>query len=152
MGMSETFPYVMPAKAGIQSRHYGIQTLDSRFRGNDGNGTRGAVSARPATSVTLQNRYSLSEGQIAASGLGWRRFQEPDDPRVRNHLKPLALATLQLDALRGNAGQQASTQTAVFVGLTRLLEYSNDAFLHFQSSLRSLFLAFDAGRPERSLR
>jgi hypothetical protein len=37
MGMSETFPYDMPAKAGIQSRHYGIQTLDPRFRGNDGN-------------------------------------------------------------------------------------------------------------------
>jgi hypothetical protein len=67
----------------------------------------------------------------SASGLGWRSFQVPDDPRVRNHLKLLALATLQLDALRGNAGQQTSTQTAVFLGLARLLEYSNAAFLHF---------------------
>ena len=46
-------------------------------------------------------------------------------------MKPLALSALQLDALRRNAGQQASAQTAVFVGLALLLEYSNDAFLHF---------------------
>jgi hypothetical protein len=46
-------------------------------------------------------------------------------------LKPLAFSALQLDALRRNAGQQASAQTAVFVGLGLLLEYSNDAFLHF---------------------
>jgi hypothetical protein len=49
-------------------------------------------------------------------------------------LKPLALSALQLDALRRNPGQQASAQTAVFVGLALLLEYGNDAFLHFQSS------------------
>ena len=83
------------------------------------------------------------------SGLGWHRSLEPDDPRVWNHLKPLALAALQLDALRGNAGQQASTQTAVFVGFARLLKYSNDAILHF-SVLAPTFVPVIQGEPTRA--
>jgi hypothetical protein len=46
-------------------------------------------------------------------------------------LKLLALAALQLNAFLRNAGQQTSTQTAVFLGLALLLEYRDDAFLHF---------------------
>ena len=86
------------------------------------------------------------------SGIGGRRFQEPDNPRVRNDLKLLALATLQLDALRGDTGQQASAQAAVFLGLALLLEHSNAAFLHFQFSLPKLVHLISAqSRPERSL-
>ena len=78
-------------------------------------------------------------------------FQDPGDSGVWNHLKPLALSALQLDALRRNAGQQASAQTAVFVGLALLLEYSNDTFLHFQSSF-PFAPSSSATPPERSLR
>jgi hypothetical protein len=46
-------------------------------------------------------------------------------------LELLALAAFQFNALLRNAGQQTATQTAVFLGLALLLEYSNDAFLHF---------------------
>jgi hypothetical protein len=46
-------------------------------------------------------------------------------------LQLLALTALQLDALLRNAGQQASAQTAVFLGLALLREYGNDTFLHF---------------------
>jgi hypothetical protein len=46
-------------------------------------------------------------------------------------LELLALAALQFDPLLRNAGQQASTQTAVFLGLALLLEYSNDVYMHF---------------------
>jgi hypothetical protein len=65
-------------------------------------------------------------------------------------LKPLALAALQLDALRGNAGRQASAQTAVFVGLTLWPESSNDTFVHFSVlAIKSLLATLNA-EPTRA--
>ena len=46
-------------------------------------------------------------------------------------MKPLALTTLQLNALRSDAGQQAAAQTTMLVRLTLPFEDSNDGFLHF---------------------
>jgi hypothetical protein len=115
----------MPAQAGIRwpsVAFAGIERMDSRFRGNDRTRKRAAAKYVPVVANGSTHRH--------LSNFRRRPFQEPDDPRVRNYLKLLALATLQLDALWCNAGQQTSAQTAVFVGLALLFEYRKGTFLH----------------------